>query len=117
MKFRSRTLGIILVTVIVIAAGVVVLLELAAESISSVGPSATTVEPPTPSYVGDSSIYLLSANPSYGKYDEITCFIINVTVRNDYTPQQPPPNSLTQNNTGYAWFILSPNNMIRTAHS
>ena len=29
-----------------------------------------------------------------------------MTVRNDYTPQQPPDNSTT-NNPGHAWFILT----------
>ncbi len=106
MKFRRRTLGIILVMVMVIAIGVVVFLQLTANSTASVGPSVAVVEPPAPSYIGNSSIYLLSANASYGKYYGTLCFIINVTVRNDYTPQQPPPNNPTQENNGYAWFIL-----------
>ncbi len=59
-----------------------------------------------------SSVYLLSATYSYGTYpfggeqtlrnetpvqEGDTCFIINVTLRNDYTLENPPPNQISTN--------------------
>lgn len=106
MKFGKKALAILLVIVIAIAIGVVVFFQLTAKPVASVGTSAAIVEPPAPSYIGNSSIYLLSANSSYGTCDGTPCFIVNVTVRNDYTSQQPPPNNFTESSSGEAWFIL-----------
>jgi len=54
-------------------------------------------------YLPGSKIFVVSANASYGRYPGETrsysgvengepCVIINVTVRNDYSAQYPPPN-------------------------
>ncbi len=61
---------------------------------------------PAAGYIEDSKICLLSANSSYGDYQGNPCFIIAVTVRSDYTPQNPPDNS-SHVNTGSAFFILN----------
>ena len=75
-------------------------------------PTSPPITPLEPGYLpylypngNASSVYLLSATYSYGTYPFPTvnetgiapvktgtpCFIINVTVRNDYTVQNPPP--------------------------
>lgn len=106
MRFSKKTLAILLVMVIAIAIGVVVFFQSTAKPVANIGASSAIVEPPAPSYIGNSSIYLLSANSSYGIYDGTPCFIVDVTVRNDYTSQQPPPNNFTESSSGEAWFIL-----------
>lgn len=67
-----------------------------------------------------SRIFVVSANASYGKYPYSTqttlngsvvkhgepCVIINVTVRNDYSTQYPPPNPNPYNST-VAWVYLT----------
>jgi hypothetical protein len=67
-------------------------------------------------YLGDSRIFVVSANATYGTYPGPTvtsnpiglpiaengepCVIINVTLRNDYSNQHPAPGrSLTKNST------------------
>jgi hypothetical protein len=42
-------------------------------------------------YLAGSKLFLLSANATYGTHNGQECFIIDATVRNDYTAQQPPP--------------------------
>ncbi|HLE75449.1 MAG TPA: hypothetical protein VI864_05330 [Candidatus Bathyarchaeia archaeon] len=52
----------------------------------------------------------MSSNSRYGYYYGSPCFIISVTVRNDYNAQQPVPDVLFgeyANNTGFAWLILN----------
>ncbi len=65
------------------------------------------------SYMGNvSRIFVVSANASYGNYPTRTsptgvvwvengepCIIINVTIRNDYSTQYPPPDSQSNNPT------------------
>jgi len=46
----------------------------------------------------------LIANSSYGYNGFTPCFTVHITVRNDYTPQNPVDNEAHM--TGYAWFIL-----------
>ena len=97
-KFSKKDLSILLAVVLVTAIGVVVFLSL--YEISN-----AKVEPPAPSYIANSRIFLLSANSSYG-YNALTqCFIIRLTVRNDYTSQNPVGNE-RDNTEGFAWFIL-----------
>ena len=108
MKF-SRTLGALLIAIIVATiAAVVVFQHLAMKPANSVSPSTAILEPAAPSYIGNSSIYLISAKPYYGTYQGTEVFMINVTVRNDYSLQQPPPNSIQpQFNGSRVYFILS----------
>ncbi len=68
--------------------------------------STAYVQPSAPSYIGDTKIFLLSANASYGIYDWTPCFVAHVTIRNDYTPQNPP-DDLTANSTGYVNLLLA----------
>ncbi len=82
---------------------------LALQSPPPEGP-ATNVKPANAHYLDGSKIYLVSATPRYGHHPGVSgvttttplvhegdpCFIINVTVRNDYTAEEPPP-------TGGAW--------------
>ncbi len=68
---------------------------------------ATNVKPFSAGYV-QGKIYVVSANPRYGYHPGASgvtsnrelvkkgepCFIINVTVRNDYSEEQPPPEAI-----------------------
>ncbi len=68
----------------------------------------TEAKSPDAGYIENSQIYLISANSRYGDYKGSPCFIINVTVRSDYTVENPPDN-LSSVNTGAAFFILTAN--------
>ncbi|MGA2385503.1 MAG: hypothetical protein ABSG33_03105 [Candidatus Bathyarchaeia archaeon] len=106
MKF-SRTLGALLIVIIAVTIGVVVFQQLAMKPANSVSPSTAVLEPAAPGYIGNSSIYLISAKPYYGTYRGTAVFMINVTVRSDYTLQQPPPNIIQpQFNGSRVFFIL-----------
>ena len=113
MKFSKKALAILIFILIAVAIGALVFFQSPKKllgGVRSVSPSSAIIEPAAPSYIGNSSIYLLSANSSYGIYDGAPVFIVNVTVRNDYTPQQPPPNNFNSaNSTGKAFFILHAN--------
>jgi hypothetical protein len=73
----------------------------------SVEQLSTNVKNLTPGYIDDSKIFLLSSNSSYGYFYGSPCLIIGVTVRNDYTGQQPAPGTVIANSSGLAWFILT----------
>lgn len=82
--------------------------------------STADVKPVSSGYV-EGKIYLVSANARYGTYQGPSghpmgvpvvnegdpCFIINVTVRNDYNTQQRPPNSAGFNDTGHTYICLT----------
>ena len=105
----KKILSIALACIIVVSIGTVKYLWLNAKSTATIIPSTANDEPAAPSYIGNSSIYLLSANSSYGTYDGTSVFMVNVTVRNDYTLQQQPPNNSSASGTGEAYFILLAN--------
>ncbi len=66
--------------------------------------STARIEPQAPSYIDSSKIFLLSANSSYSYNGLTRCFVVHLSVRNDYTLQNPVDNETgTQ---GYTWFIL-----------
>ena len=76
-------------------------------------------------YLEDSKIFVVSANASYGNYPCPTvtahpnpepsiiaehgepCVIINVTLRNDYSTQDPPPHNSYLNSASSAYIALS----------
>jgi hypothetical protein len=59
-------------------------------------------------YFAGSKLFLLSANATYGTHDGQACFIIEASVRNDYTAQQPPPmDNFPSNSSGAAYFGLT----------
>jgi hypothetical protein len=59
-------------------------------------------------YLGESKLFLISATSTYGIHNGQTCFIINATIRNDYTAEQPPPmDNWMGNSTGDAYFGLT----------
>lgn len=100
MKLSEKILLVLLVIVII----AVTLLVMT--SLQSAEQSSTNVKPLTPGYIDNSKIFLLSSNSSYGYYYGSPCLIIGVTVRNDYTAQQPVPDHIA-NNSGLAWFGLT----------
>ena len=59
-------------------------------------------------YLSGSKLYLISANASYQTINGKACLVINATVRNDYTFQEPPPmDNSGINSTGTAYFGLT----------
>jgi len=59
-------------------------------------------------YLSGSKLYLISANASYETINGKACLVIDVTVRNDYTSQEPPPmDNSGINSTGTAYFGLT----------
>jgi len=101
--------------IIAITVGVVVFLQLTEKSTagtSPVSPASADAQPSVPGYIGNSSIFVVSASSFYGQYPFASavgpppgstpvikegnpCFIINATVRNDYTLENLPPNQVT----------------------
>ncbi|MCW4011314.1 MAG: hypothetical protein NWF05_11975 [Candidatus Bathyarchaeota archaeon] len=56
---------------------------------------------------GYSKLCLTSATSRYDTHEEQACFIINATIRNDYSAQDPPPDSFPEHNQmGDTYFIL-----------
>jgi hypothetical protein len=111
MKLSKKALAILLVVIVAVTVGTVVFLQLTMKSMVSVGPSAAIVEPAASSYLDNSSIFLVSATSAYGTYpfksavsprpgstsaiqEGDPCFIINATIRNDYTLENLPPNQM-----------------------
>jgi DNA-binding HxlR family transcriptional regulator len=59
-------------------------------------------------YLSGSKLYLISANASYETINGKACLVIDATVRNDYTSQEPPPmDNSGINSTGTAYFGLT----------
>ena len=59
-------------------------------------------------YLSGSKLYLISANASYETINGTACLVIDATVRNDYTSQEPPPmDNSGINSTGMAYFGLT----------
>ena len=59
-------------------------------------------------YLSGSKLYLISANASYETINGKACLVIDATVRNDYTSQEPPPmDNSGINSTGMAYFGLT----------
>jgi DNA-binding HxlR family transcriptional regulator len=63
-------------------------------------------------YLSGSKLYLVSANASYHIINGKDCLVIDATVRNDYTSQEPPPcpppmDNSGINSTGTAYFGLT----------
>ena len=59
-------------------------------------------------YLSGSKLNLISANASYQTINGQACVVINATIRNDYTSQEPPPmDNSGINSTGTAYFGLS----------
>ena len=68
----------------------------------------TNVQLDNVGYLNASRLFLVSANASYGIHNGQACFIINATVRNDYTAQLPPPmDNFPGNSSGIAYFGLT----------
>jgi DNA-binding HxlR family transcriptional regulator len=61
-----------------------------------------------PGYLAGSKLFLIEANASYHTVNGKACLVINATVRNDYTSQDPPPmDNSGLNSTGMAYFGLT----------
>ncbi len=59
-------------------------------------------------YLSGSKLYLISANSSYQTINGKPCLVIEATIRNDYTAQEPPPmDNSGINSTGMAYFGLT----------
>jgi len=101
IKFTKKTLAVLLAIVLVTTVGLIIFFQLPQESNAR-------IEPAGPSYIANSKIFLLSATSSYGYIGGnplSPCFTVHVTIRNDYTSQQPV-DSLYNDSQGRAWFIM-----------
>lgn len=59
-------------------------------------------------YLSGSKLYLVSANASYHIINGKDCLVIDATIRNDYTSQDPPPmDNSGIKSTGTAYFGLT----------
>ena len=76
------------------------------QAASTIGSSNATLN--NPGYLGGSKLFLISANASYKSVSGKACLVINATVRNDYTAQNPPPmDNYPGNSSGMAYFGLT----------
>ena len=95
------------VTLIALVTVTLVIVSFVAFNLGTEGP-ATSATLNNAGYLRGTKLFLVSAKASYGIHNGQACFIINVTVRNDYTIQQPPPmDNWIGNSTGTAWFGLT----------
>lgn len=70
--------------------------------------NASMIKLNNPGYLNSSKLFLVSSYSYYGKHNGQTCLIIEATVRNDYTTQQPPPmDNLPGNSSATAYFFLT----------
>ena len=102
------------VTVIVIIALIVVLsvagalLAMNLAKSPSSGISVADAKLDYTGYLNGTKLFLVSAKATYGVHNGQACFIINATVRNDYTAQQPPPmDNFPGNSSVAAYFGLT----------
>jgi hypothetical protein len=101
IKFSKKIIAILLAIGLATTIGLIIFFQLPQESNAK-------VEPAAPSYIANSKILLLSANSSYGYIcgnPFSPCFIVRVTIRNDYTSQDPV-DRLYNDSQGWAWFIM-----------
>ena len=109
MDMRTKALAILLTTIIAVALGATIYALGIEKPKIGITPSSAVVEPAAPDYIGNSSIFLISATSSFGPYPFVSavgpqpgatpviekgnrCFIVNLTVRNDYAVNNLPPN-------------------------
>jgi hypothetical protein len=98
---------IVITALAVIAIVVAVLLVINLALPSSEVPAANT-KLDNAGYLRGTRLFLVSAKASYGLHNGQACFMINATVRNDYTVQQPPPmDNWLSPSDGTAWFGLT----------
>jgi hypothetical protein len=97
IKISKKILSILLVLSLVIIVSLFIILF--QNEIST-----AKIEPMAPSYIDSSKIFLLSANSSYSHNGLTHCFVVHLSVRNDYTLQHPVDNETVMQ--GYTWFIL-----------
>ena len=107
-KIRTVLILALLVALIVLATSIFVILSSSHSQVST--PTVANIKQVTPHYLpyngNESRIFLVSATPTYGSYPGPSvpkmgntpgvkkgepCFIINVTVRDDYSAENPPP--------------------------
>ncbi|MGA3060523.1 MAG: hypothetical protein ABSD92_09155 [Candidatus Bathyarchaeia archaeon] len=99
---------IVIIALVVIASIVAALLAINLAKLTSNAVPAANAQSDNAGYVNTSRLFLVSAKATYGMHNGQACFIINATVRNDYTAQQPPPmDNFPGNSSGTAYFGLT----------
>src|SRR5271157_6011084 len=100
--------AIVIIALAVTALAVAILLTVNLARTISTEPLAANANLNNAGYLAGSKLFLLSANATYVTHDGQVCFIIEATVRNDYTAQQPPPmDNFPGNSSGAAYFGLT----------
>ena len=108
-----RVGAVIIIALVAAASVVAIVLALnltkpASNTNPNLPPSAYVLLDGPPGYFNGTKLFLVSAKYTYGTHDGQACFIINATVRNDYTAQQPPPmDNCPGNSSGTVYFGLT----------
>lgn len=103
---KARVKVMIALAVVALAAAALLTVNLARTASNE--PAAANADLNNAGYLAGSRLFLLSANASYGTHNGQACLIIDASVRNDYTPQQPPPmDNFPGNSSGTAYFGLT----------
>jgi hypothetical protein len=108
----KKILALVLVVACIVLADLLVfftskLTEIPATNVKPISPHYLNSTPDLYGNFSQTRIFLVSATPRYGYHNGEPCFIINVTVRNDYSAAQPVPDNAYTNNTGAAWICLT----------
>lgn len=99
---------IVIIALLVIASVAAVLLAVNFAKLTSNAVPAANAQLDNAGYFNASRLFLVSAKATYGMHNGQACFIIDATVRNDYTVQQPPPlDNFSGNSSGAAYFGLT----------
>jgi hypothetical protein len=99
---KNFRIAVILATVLLfVAFTIVVLLEVNYGWLHSQEYSAADARLLEPGYLNDSRLYLISATARYGTVSGQNCFIINATVRSDYTEESPPPGGIGNSTSAF----------------
>jgi hypothetical protein len=99
---------IVIIGLVVIASLAAALLTINLVKLTSNAVPAANARLDNTGYLDGSRLFLVSAEATYGMHNGQACFIINATVRNNYTAQQPPPLDNFQGNiSGTAYFGLT----------
>jgi hypothetical protein len=120
MVMTKRTT--ILVVVVFLIASILSTIVAVNYLINQPKPTPRPIQSQSSFYLDDSRIFVVYANGSYGKYPFPTvmdfddspiaekgqaCIIINVTLRNDYSDEYPPPNSPASYNSSTVFVSLT----------
>jgi len=101
MKKAGKIALILVIAIISIFALAVALLALNYGWWPSQGFPASEAKLRNPGYIPNSHLYLVSATAMYGTFHGEECFVINATIRSDYSANHPPPGGNGNSTTAF----------------